>query len=163
MAVESVQSTSRSSSSSASGLSGLSSDEFTKIVFAELSNQDPLSPNDTNQLLQQISTIRSIQSDLDLSTNLNNLVGQNEFANAASLIGKPVSGVSEDRLRVVGVVQTVSRTKDGTVLTLDDGSRLNVKQLDEIWELPATPGGGTGTGGTGSSGGGSTSTGGGST
>jgi flagellar hook assembly protein FlgD len=98
-----------------------------------------MSTKDTNQLLQQISTIRSIQSDMDLSTSLTNLVGQNEFANAASLIGKPVSGVSEDRLRVEGIVQAVSRTKEGTVVTLDDGSRVNVTQLDEIFNPALIP------------------------
>jgi flagellar basal-body rod modification protein FlgD len=141
MAVDSLAATSSNTrtSSSNTGLSGLSTDEFTKIVFAELSNQDPMSPNDTNQLLQQISTIRSIQSDMDLSTSLTNLVGQNEFANAASLIGKPVSGVSEDRLRVEGIVQAVSRTKEGTVVTLDDGSRVNVTQLDEIFNPALIP------------------------
>jgi flagellar basal-body rod modification protein FlgD len=132
-----------STSTSASGLSSLSTEEFTRIIFTELTNQDPLSPNDTNQLLQQISTIRSIQSDIDLSDNLKGLVNQNEFSSAASLIGKPVGGVSEDLLRVQGIVQMVSRTQDGTVLTLEDGSRVNIKNLDAIvaQPTPSTAGG----------------------
>jgi flagellar basal-body rod modification protein FlgD len=132
----------QSGTSGASGLSGLSTEEFTRIIFTELTNQDPLSPNDTNQLLQQISTIRSIQSDIDLSSSLKGLVSQNEFSSAASLIGKPVSGVSDEFLRVEGTVRMVSRTQDGTVVTLDDGSRVNIKNLDAIAAGAASTGGG---------------------
>jgi hypothetical protein len=64
-------------------------------------------------------------------------VNQNEFSSAASLIGKPVGGVSEDMFRVQGIVQMVSRTQDGTVLTLQDGSRVNIKNLDAIVAQPA--------------------------
>ena len=52
------------------GMSALTTEEFSKIIFTELANQDPLSPNDTGALLQQISTLRSIQSDMDLSDRL---------------------------------------------------------------------------------------------
>ena len=40
----------------------LGSEEFLKIILTELTSQDPLSPNDTSALLDQISTIRSIKT-----------------------------------------------------------------------------------------------------
>src|SRR4051812_27189619 len=104
--------------SAGSGFSALSAEQFSKIIFTELSNQDPLQPNDTNALLQQISSVRSIQSDMDLSQKLEVLVNQNEFAAAATLIGKTVSGVDENNQRVTGKVKSLSRTSSGTVLTL---------------------------------------------
>ena len=45
--------------------SELTSEEFVKIMFTELSNQDPLKPSDSSALLQQMSNLRSIQSDIE--------------------------------------------------------------------------------------------------
>lgn len=125
-------------SSRAGGFSALSADEFTKIIFAELSRQDPLQPNDTNALLQQISTIRSIQSDMDLSTRLGQVVKQNEFASASSLVGKFVGGLDENRERVSGQVRSVSRTAEGVTLELLGGVRVPMSDLDEIREPEST-------------------------
>jgi flagellar basal-body rod modification protein FlgD len=131
-AVDALSQTNSSSPTAASGFSSLSAEDFSKIIFTELSKQDPLQPNDTNALLQQISSIRAIQSDMDLTTNLKSLVNQNEFASASTLIGKTVSGIDDQRDRVTGVVKSVSRTANGTVLTLDSGERMSISDLDQI-------------------------------
>ncbi|MCW5775124.1 MAG: hypothetical protein KIS87_01585 [Phycisphaeraceae bacterium] len=120
------------SSSGGGGLSALSPEQFFKVIFTELANQDPLQPNDTTALLQQLSTIRSIQSDMDLSDRMGQLVTQNEFVSGASLIGRHVSGLSESGARVQGIVRSASRTDSGVVLRLDTGERVPVKRLDEV-------------------------------
>lgn len=117
--------------------SSLKSQDFVKIMFTELSNQDPLKPNDSNALLEQMSSLRSIQSDLDLSEKLEALVSQNQMASASGLLGRLVSGVSENNERVIGVVATVSRTDEGPVLTLDDGTRVPFSQVDELADAAA--------------------------
>ena len=115
------------------GFSGLSSEDFTKIVLTELSKQDPLA---TNALLQQLSTIRSIQSDTDLTDSLKNLTKQNDFAAAATLIGKSVSGVTEQGSRVIGTVASVGRTKDTSLVRLATGEVVDFKNIDRI-DAPA--------------------------
>jgi flagellar basal-body rod modification protein FlgD len=124
--------------------SGLKTDQFIKIMFTELQNQDPTKPNDSAALLQQISSIRQIQSDIEMGNKLDSLVTENQFASAGSLIGKLVSGVSEDNSRVVGQVISVSRTDTGPVLNLDDGSRVDFGNVDEfvdpaVLQDPTTP------------------------
>ncbi len=114
------------------GFSGLSSEDFTKIIFTELGKQDPLAPNDTNQLLEQIANIRKIQSDMDLTTRLQSLVGSNEFASATTAIGKFVSGVTSGNQRVSDVVKSVIRTSDGPVLQFEDGRRIEFSRVDSI-------------------------------
>src|SRR2546423_13913932 len=99
-ALDALSSSTGSTSASPTGFSALSAEDFSKIIFTELSKQDPLQPNDTNALLQQISSVRAIQSDMDLTSKLSALVNQNEFASAATLIGKTVSGVDESNDRV---------------------------------------------------------------
>lgn len=116
----------------AAGFSSLNADDFSKIIFAELSKQDPLQPNDTNALLQQLSTLRSIQSGMDLSSKLSDVVKQNEFASAATLVGKYVSGFDEFGDRVSGQVKSISKTSSGATAELLDGSRIAMSNLDEI-------------------------------
>ncbi len=114
------------------GFSAMTSDEFSKIIFTELANQDPLQPNDTGALLEQISTLRSIEADTNLSERLKRLVSQNEFASAAGLLGKRVGGIALDNARVRGTVASVSRTSEGPVLTLSGGERINMNNLDFV-------------------------------
>jgi flagellar basal-body rod modification protein FlgD len=112
--------------------STLSSEEFVRIMFSELANQDPLKPNDSSQVLEQMSQIRSIESDMQLQENLTTLVSQNQFASAGSMLGAFVSGLSDTNRRVEGLVQSISRTKDGPVLNLHTGARVPFGQVDEV-------------------------------
>lgn len=122
----------QTSASGVSSFSGMSSDDFMKIVLSELSKQDPLKPNDTSALIQQISQIRSIQSDIDLSSTLKSLVKDDQFSTAAGLIGTNISGLTETNVRVTGIVTAVSRTDTGAVLTLLSGDRVPMSKVDEI-------------------------------
>jgi len=119
------------------GMSDLTSADLSKIIFTELANQDPMSPNDTNALLQQISTLRSIQADTDLTDQLQSLVYQNQFTSGATLLGRRVSGISDGNQRVQGTVRSVSNTPYGAVVSLDNGHRVFLSQVDEL--LAPTP------------------------
>lgn len=133
MATEAIGSSRTTATSGAgTGFSSLSSADFTKLIFEELTNQDPLAPNDTNALIQQIANIRSIQSDLDLSDRLGGLVAQQEFTAASNTIGKLVSGLNDDNARVTDTVRSVVRTPEGTVLALADGSLVSFDRVDLI-------------------------------
>ncbi len=112
--------------------SSLNSEQFVKIIFTELSKQDPLQPNDSKALLEQLSSLRNIQSSIDLSSKLSSLVAQNELSAASGLIGKTVSGVSDDFERVQGVVQKVIRASDGAVLALTTGKMIHMSNLDQV-------------------------------
>lgn len=131
------------SQTSGSGVGQLSSDAFFKLIFSELTNQDPLKPNDTNALLTQIANIQSIQSDTNLVDNLGKLVGQNELTAGAGLIGSTISGLSDTSQRVSGLVDSVSKGKNGVVLNLADGTRVPMKDVD----LVLAGGSGNGSGG----------------
>lgn len=114
------------------GFNEISSEDFMSMILSELTNQDPLEPNDTEALLNQISTIRNIESDESMLASLEGMVGSNEFASAANLIGTLISGISESNQRVADVVLSVSRTEDGPVLNLFDGSRVPFENVDEV-------------------------------
>lgn len=61
-----------------SGFDALTTDEFLKVIFEELANQDPLAPNDTKALIDQISQIRSIESDEQITDELRSVAEKNE-------------------------------------------------------------------------------------
>lgn len=130
--IGSVGGTSTPASSSAGGFAALSSDEFLEIIFAELSAQDPLEPQDTQALLDQINSLREIEADLALQDQLGELVDQNGFATAANLIGNLVSGITTDGRRAADLVLSVSQTAEGPVLNLFDGSRMLFSMVDEV-------------------------------
>lgn len=132
MAIDAIGSSTTSTSVTGTGFSGLSSADFTKLIFEELTNQDPLAPNDTNALIQQIANIRSIQSDMDLSDRMGNLVDQQEFTAASNTIGKLVSGITDENTRVTEVVKSVVRTSEGTILALADGNLVAFDRVDLI-------------------------------
>ncbi len=137
-AIDSITSNvSTTSTTGADAFSTLSSQDFTKLIFAELSKQDPLAPNDTNTLLQQISSIRQVQSSTDLINTLKSLVSQNEFASSASLIGKVVTGLSDDAQRVAGTVAAVTKRDGASAVVLDTGYTIALDRVDQIIDADA--------------------------
>lgn len=138
--VDGIGSSAFSTSGSAS-VGQLSSDEFFRLIFTELTNQDPLEPNDTNALLEQIANIQSIQSDVDLVDRLGDLVGQNELSAGAGLIGRMISGLDEFSDRVSGVVDSVSRSEKGVTLVLQSGTRVPMSGVDQVLQSGADDGG----------------------
>lgn len=117
---------------STDAFAALKSEDFIGIIFAELTNQDPLSPSETKDLLEQITLISQIESDEDFSKKLDSLVRQNEVTSASSLIGKLATGLNTSNTRVVGYVDSISVSDDGTVLNLNTGDRLPFDRVDEI-------------------------------
>jgi len=132
-------------SASTSRFSEMSSEDFMKIIFTELQSQDPFKPNDSNALLEQLNSIRSIESDMQMEERLNSVVFQNQMSTAGGLIGKRVAGLTADAQRVGGVVRSVSRSDDTITLNLENGWIIPMDNLEYIDSEPM-PGSGTGAG-----------------
>ncbi|MEK6701259.1 MAG: flagellar hook capping FlgD N-terminal domain-containing protein [Planctomycetota bacterium] len=114
------------------GLSGLSTNDFTRIILQELTRQDPLAPNDSNQLMQQIATIRSIQSNTDLSDSLMQISSDNSFSSAANMIGKVATGLCTDATRKTDEVVAAERTSVGMLLTLAGGGTMLMYNVEGV-------------------------------
>jgi flagellar basal-body rod modification protein FlgD len=122
-----------------SRFSEMSSEDFIKIIFTELTNQDPLKPSDSSALLQQMSSIRSIESDVKLTDQLNALVTQNQLSAAGNMIGKFIGGVTADNNRVAGYVVAVSRENDSVNLELDNGWTVPIKNVEKLIDPSQLP------------------------
>jgi flagellar basal-body rod modification protein FlgD len=117
---------------STNGFGDLTSDQFVEIMFAELRNQDPLKPSDSQAMLDQLSSLRSIESDLQFGKRLDQLVDGSDFSTASSLIGRVVSGITTESEQIIDTIFSVSKTSQGPVLNLSGGKRM---KLDDIIEI----------------------------
>ncbi|MFA9478652.1 flagellar hook capping FlgD N-terminal domain-containing protein [Phycisphaerales bacterium AB-hyl4] len=110
----------------------LSSEEFIKNLVTELTTQDPFEPNDSAQILEQLSSLRNIESQMNLQDQLKNLVLQNQVSQASGLIGKMVRGMTDENNRVEGVVTSVRIADGKAMLELDTGQRVPMSRVETI-------------------------------
>jgi flagellar basal-body rod modification protein FlgD len=80
--------------------------DFYKLIAAQLSNQDPDSATDTNQMVQSMMSISNYQSVQTQTTAINSLA---ENSTASNLLGKSVE------ISVPATASANSQTVDGTV------------------------------------------------
>lgn len=110
----------------------INSEDFIKVLVSELSNQDPFKPNDSAQILEQLASLRSIESQASLQDALESLVLQNGVAQAGGMIGKMVQGLNDQNRQVAGLVTAV-RVVDGQAhLELDTGATLALDRVQLI-------------------------------
>tara|TARA_R110002095_G_scaffold195600_2_gene174258 strand:+ start:6692 stop:7120 length:429 start_codon:yes stop_codon:yes gene_type:complete len=86
------------------GFSGLTAESFLKLLITELQNQDPTEPLGNEQLLAQLSSMRELQSNIELSDTLKAITTGQGLTQAAGLIGKEISGQQDGQSAVAGVV-----------------------------------------------------------
>lgn len=119
----------------ANGFANLSSGEFLQIILSELANQDPLAPNDTAAILEQLSSIRNIESQTQLEDKLNTLVTQNAIASGSQMIGSYVKGLDNLNNRVEGLVESLSVQDGKPILKLANGDELAADRVSEVADL----------------------------
>lgn len=119
----------------ANGFSDLSSGEFLQIILSEMSNQDPLAPNDTAAILEQLSSIRNIETQTQLDEQLQSLVTQNSISTSANFIGQFVSGLDANNNKAEGIVESLSVRDGKPVLNLAGGKELAGDRVTEVKSL----------------------------
>ncbi|GAB4107994.1 MAG: hypothetical protein Kow00105_13220 [Phycisphaeraceae bacterium] len=113
----------------------LSSEEFVNILVTELTQQDPFEPNDSAAILEQLSSLRNIESQINLQDQLKTMVDQNAISSASGLIGQRVAGLTADNRSVNGIVRSVVIENGKPILKLDDGTRLEASRLTDVENL----------------------------
>jgi flagellar basal-body rod modification protein FlgD len=115
----------------------LNAGDFLTLMIQELVNQDPLDPMKNQDLLNQVSQIKNMQTLSNLDTTLSGMTTQQGVATAGSLIGKQVSGVSTKDANVTGVVDRVTvGSKTGVTLITTAGDEISLSKVSAIAEAP---------------------------
>lgn len=106
--------------------------DFVKLLVAELQNQDPLNPMDNSEILQQVSQIKSIESNQRLSDTLTSMQLQQNLMAASSLLQKTITGLTDNGDRVSGQVDRVSLDNNSVKLHVGQQtvSLSNVAEID---------------------------------
>ena len=107
---------------------------FLELLIAQLSNQDPSSPMDTDSLMTQTTQMASMEALTQLSTTQRESFALQMRANAAGLVGQQVSYTGAAGTPVVGTATAVSFagavptvTVDGIDVSLDAVSSVSVR------------------------------------
>ena len=127
------------------GVAGLGSEDFMKVLIAQLRYQDPFEPMGNEELLRQIATVRELEMNTQLTGRLEQLTDQQRFGTAGTLIGKFVRGTMSDgegnQFEAEGIVTSIRFTKSGeAMLELDNGQTMPLSALTEVSDTPGHEG-----------------------
>ena len=100
------------STSASNPNAALDKDGFLKLFVAQLQHQDPTSPMDTNDSMQQMSSFSMVEQITNMATQSTKIVDSLSGQSAVGLIGRTVTYVGEDKVEQTGTVESVV-TKDG--------------------------------------------------
>ena len=99
---------SNSSMAGTDRLNELTMSDFIKMMTAELTNQDPMSPMSNTEMLSQINQLRQITSSDKLSGSIEALALGQALTTASNLIGKTITGVNTLGEEITGTVDKVT-------------------------------------------------------
>jgi len=121
-----------STSTPANSLNTMTGSDFVKVMLTQLQHQDPLNPQDSGQLLTQMSDIASLQTNQTLSSTLTGMTLQQSVGSGANMIGKTVDGVDATGAAVHGTVTSVSVQGQAVSLQLDSNATLPIGNVTSI-------------------------------
>jgi flagellar basal-body rod modification protein FlgD len=112
-------------------LDSLNTQDFTKMLVAELQNQDPTNPVTNSELMQEVSQIRSIQATDSLTSTLQSVLLGQSVSTAGNLIGRAVQGKDAQGNDVSGTVSSVSISGGNATLNVGTSTMplTNVTQI----------------------------------
>ena len=91
----------------------LDKDGFLKLFVAQLQHQDPSSPMDTNDSMQQMSSFSMVEQITNMASTNTKIAASLNTSSAVGLIGRTVTYIdSSDQLKT-GKVEKVATSKDG--------------------------------------------------
>ncbi len=93
--------------SSKTGFAALTADDFMKLLLTQLQNQDPSEPTSNEELLNQLSSMQSLASSIELGDTLKEIISNQQLTDGAAFLGSFVTGDNDQNEQVEGVVDRV--------------------------------------------------------
>jgi flagellar basal-body rod modification protein FlgD len=84
------------------------SDLFLKLLTTQLANQDPSSPMDSGQMVEQTSQLASMEQLTSMNKTVSSSLTSQMQATATSMLGRTVSWTDADGVAKSGVVSSIS-------------------------------------------------------
>lgn len=108
------------------------SDQFMQLLLAQLESQDPLSPVNSDQFVSQLAQLTSVSNLEKLNTNFESLIGQQDVATGAALLGKETSVEDSSGGVTWKTIEQIEQSSSGMQVLLSGGGIVPVKDLGTI-------------------------------
>jgi flagellar basal-body rod modification protein FlgD len=120
------KSSSSTNSTTSTSSAGVDYNTFLRLLIAEMKNQDPTNPMDTSQYMSQFAQLSSVEQAMQTNNKLDALLSSQSLSQANGLIGKTVSFTDSTGASFSGKVASVSINSDGSVATLENGTKVAI-------------------------------------
>jgi flagellar basal-body rod modification protein FlgD len=130
-ASSSSSSNTSSAVSSADPFANLSMNDFLTLMITELQNQDPTSPEDSSQIMQEIGQMQSIESTTELNTTLNGLSLGQGLSAASLMLNQNIVGLDGNGDTVNGTVSSVVMN-NGTPSLVVGNSTVQLSNVQQV-------------------------------
>jgi flagellar basal-body rod modification protein FlgD len=127
------------SSSDALPTSALGTQDFLKLLVAQLKNQDPLQPMDNTQMVTQLAQFSSLETLQGIQSSLDSSMGAQLLGQAMGLLGHTVTAQPSGQAPVTGPVQSV-RLDGADVLLTIGSSTVHLSDVQEIQQATSNGG-----------------------
>ena len=107
-------------------------DMFMKLLVAQLKYQNPMSPTDGNQYMQQMAVFTQVEKLSQLVEAQQKSQDWQQRIAAEGMVGAVITGSGSDSAVHTGVVTKVTFGDDGPQLTLADGSTVAVGDVSAV-------------------------------
>lgn len=117
--------------SAAAKRSSMSREQFMKLLAAQMSAQDPFSPMDNSEFLQQMVSLEQVQASAAMSDGMTSFMNFFQLSIASGTIGKVVKGLNAGGDVVQGIVLKI-KMQDQNVLLSTTAGDVNFRDVMEV-------------------------------
>jgi flagellar basal-body rod modification protein FlgD len=130
-------------SASSSATNAVNKDTFLKLLVAQLKYQNPMSPTDSTQFLQQTATFTQVENLQDILARTTDLLAAQKTTQATGMLGQQITATGSDGKDITGIVTGMKLTANGPSLHVN-GTDVDISSVTEV-DRPAatTPSAGT--------------------
>ncbi|QDT46077.1 flagellar hook assembly protein FlgD [Symmachiella dynata] len=127
----SAASTATTVESEKTGFAALNADDFMKLLLTQLQNQDPSEPTSNEELLNQLSSMQSLASSIELGDTLKDIVSNQQLTDGAAFLGSYVTGDNDQNVAVDGVVDRVVMREGSAYLGIGE-QEIPVRNVTQV-------------------------------
>jgi flagellar basal-body rod modification protein FlgD len=111
----------------------LDKDGFLKLFVAQLQHQDPSSPMDTNDSMQQMSSFSMVEQITNMASTNKKIAASLNSSSAVGLIGRNVTYIDASDQLHTGKVEKVATSKDGvSTITVAGQAGIDPSTITEV-------------------------------
>ena len=122
----------REEAAKAASKEGMNSVDFMKLLIAQLTNQDPLSPMENMDFTSQIAQLQALEEQTSMTQAMKDMRLETQMQTGAAMIGREVTGVDTTGKEATGIVVNVLMKDSKALVELEDGTQIEVAKVTRM-------------------------------